>query len=677
MFSSLFEGTCAGRISATPLLLANTSQTQRCRARAAPWLALAISVLTVSAARAESCLLPPTNSRVLNLGAIGSSPASVSSMIGSAVVTANTAFLLPSAVFVGASNPATNQSGGIWALGVGGSIDTKTNTSTNAKQSFPGFSASVTCSQKVDETFAGVQIGSDIARLNLNGWNLHLGTTVGYLETNNNLVGGAFAYTDPNTLLPAGGGPFTSATQVPSAGIYVAATYGGLFVDGLLRAQYYQADLSAPGANLGGQRIGAHGYSFSGAVVYYWEVPKSNWVVEPSAGIIISSVKVDPFNSITAGTESPSFNDRLSGTLYLNDINSDIGHIGLQIGQKIQTSGVLWEPFAAISVWHEFGSNLTSRYATCPFCTATSTGPTFTTVSATSSTSTFGTYGQYSLGIFAWLNETGWLGFARIDFRDGPNLQSLSGIGGIRYQFTPEVAPKIVMPVKFDWTGLYVGGFGGATLGLADWKYPRGEANPHVNGYDLGADLGYDFQNGRWVFGVEADVEKTNTRGGLACGPLMATPTGPPPAVAGPMFQLTCNASANWMATAAARAGYTWDRALFYAKAGGAWTEEQFSTTCNSSIIGKPCTNATPAGLSFMRTNGSTASVDGVGWIIGLGAEFAFTRNWSARAEYDYISFGDKSVTTSDGTAVNVRMHAYEAKVGINYRFNAEAIGGN
>ncbi len=188
MFSSPFGGTCADRISATRVALENTSQTHRSRATAPPWLALAISVLTVSAARAENCTLPAISSSFY-LGAVASSPASVSSVIGSAVVTANTAILLPSTVFVGgSSNPATNQqSGGFWTLGLGGTIGTKTNTSTNATQSsspigsvpaLPGNCASVKCFQKVDETFAGVQIGSDIARLNLNGWNLHLGTTV-------------------------------------------------------------------------------------------------------------------------------------------------------------------------------------------------------------------------------------------------------------------------------------------------------------------------------------------------------------------------------------------------------------------------------------------------------------------------------------------------------------------
>jgi opacity protein-like surface antigen len=621
-------------------------------------------------------------------------------MIGSAVTTANTAFLLPSTVFVGgSSNPAPNQqSGGIWVLGVGGAVNTKTSGSTIVAASAnaavpPNSSGTVTCSQKVEEKFAGLQIGSDIARLNMNEWSLHLGATAGFLGSNSNLAGGAFAYTDPSTSLPAGGGPFTSVTQVPFAGLYVAATKGGLFIDGVLRSQYYQSSMSAPGANLFGQNIDAHGYSFSGGIEYYWQV-NPEWVIEPSAGIIISRVKVDPFNFISAGSAGPlntpphtPFDDRLSGTLYLNQIDSDIGHVGLQFGRTIQAGNVLWEPFAAISVWHEFGPNLTSSYTTCPLCVFDAGVP--TTISATSSTSTFGTFGQYSLGVFVSLQQTGWLGFARVDLRDGPNLQGLSGIGGVRYQFTPEAATTRVMPVKapvrealpavtVDWTGFYVGGLGGATFGTADWKYPGGEASPHIAGYDWGGDLGYNFQHGRWVFGVEADMEKTNLAGGNACGPLIKTPNGAPPPTSlhGPMFQLTCDAAASWIATAAARVGYTWDRALLYFRGGGAWTDERFAATCNSNDPAQPCTNTTPVpgGGGFTHITGLGASTNAVGWIIGIGAEFALTREWSARAEWDYVGFGDRNLAASDGTALNAGVHVSEVNIGVNYRFNPGSV---
>jgi opacity protein-like surface antigen len=130
------------------------------------------------------------------------------------------------------------------------------------------------------------------------------------------------------------------------------------------------------------------------------------------------------------------------------------------------------------------------------------------------------------------------------------------------------------------------------------------------------------------------------------------------------MFQMTCNAEADWIATATARVGYTWDRALFYVKGGGAWTDEQFSATCNTTGAGVPCTN--PAGAT---SNGLTAGTNRGGWVAGFGSEFALTRNWSAKAETDYISFGDTNVTASDGSPLRVGMHVWEEKIGVNYRF--------
>jgi hypothetical protein len=42
----------------------------------------------------------------------------------------------------------------------------------------------------------------------------------------------------------------------------------------------------------------------------------------------------------------------------------------------------------------------------------------------------------------------------------------------------------------------------------------------------------------------------------------------------------------------------------------------------------------------------------------------------TAKGEVDYIGFGRKNLTTSDGTAVNAGMHIWEAKVGVNYRLS-------
>ena len=276
-----------------------------------------------------------------------------------------------------------------------------------------------------------------------------------------------------------------------------------------------------------------------------------------------------------------------------------------------------------------------------------------------------------------------------MDYRDGPNLQGLSGTGGIRYQFTPDMAvASHAMPVKaavykapvmtaVNWTGFYIGGFGGATQGKADWGYAGGEVSPHVGSYLGGGDIGYNYQTGPYVFGIEADIAKTHTNGAIACGQISQ---GPAPGFApSPMFQMTCKAWADWVATATARVGYTWDRALFYVKGGGAWTNEQFSATCNLGPLNAvflangftTCTN--PAGAF---SNGLTASSGRGGWTVGSGTEFALTSNWSAKAEADYVSFGDSNVTATDGSVLKVGMHYWEERIGLNYRFNAGPVAG-
>jgi opacity protein-like surface antigen len=648
-------------------------------------VALAASLFAASGAQAQNC--PPATA--VNVSGIAGSISGVASMINASITATSTAFLLQSSSFIGSPpNPAPDQQGGgIWVRGVGGEVSVKSSTATTGVVTNAATGAvlfgplGISCSQKVNEDFAGVQFGADIARLNISGWNFHVGTTLGYLGSRGTLSGGAYAFTDPFSGLAAGGGSFTSTTQVPFAGVYAAATKGGFFIDGLLRAEYYQSTLTASGDNLFGQNIDAHGWSFSSSAGYNWAVPNSKWFIEPSGSIVISRTKVDPLAFTNAGTFFLGATDQIPGTLQLNDIKSDIGRLGLRVGQTIEGDKVVWQPFAAVSVWHEFGANPTANYTSAPGCCAF--GGIGANLTGVGSTTTIGTFGQYSLGVSGSVIGTGWLGFARVDYRDGPNLQGLSGTAGLRYQFMPDMAVASHMPVKapilkapvitaVSWTGFYVGGFGGAALGRADWKYTdffgiAHEVSPHVGGFEGGGDIGYKWQRDRWVLGVEASLEGLNAKGGTACNP------GAGIVAPFPMLMTTCNASASWIATATARLGYTWERALFYVKGGGAWTNERFTASCNN-VSGPnfaffPCTN--PAGAA---TTGFSANNNRGGLTVGYGTEFALTSNWSAVAETDYTSFGDRNVIATDGSAVNVGMHFWETKIGLNYRFSSGAI---
>src|SRR5262245_3289137 len=83
------------------------------------------------------------------------------------------------------------------------------------------------CNTRTPQDFAGVQIGADVARLNVNGWNLHAGSTLGYMGLNT------------KDATPAGLNPpasFRDDLQIPFVGAYVAASKGGFLVDAQVRA---------------------------------------------------------------------------------------------------------------------------------------------------------------------------------------------------------------------------------------------------------------------------------------------------------------------------------------------------------------------------------------------------------------------------------------------------------
>ena len=52
----------------------------------------------------------------------------------------------------------------------------------------------------------------------------------------------------------------------------------------------------------------------------------------------------------------------------------------------------------------------------------------------------------------------------------------------------------------------------------------------------------------------------------------------------------------------------------------------------------------------FANGAGFGTSSTRIGWTIGYGTEFDLGNNWSAKAEYDYISFGSHTALASDGT---------------------------
>ena len=625
-------------------------------------VAFAIACSAASASLAQNCTTTQTGTVIPNLGTLAVPAGAASAALSGAIGNVNTAFLTQQgSAFVSApGNPAPDQpGGGVWARGVGGQMDLKTTSASTGVTTVNGapFNNSTTqCANSQHLNFAGLQVGADIARLNWSGWNVHLGTTAGYLGAKS---------TDNNG--------FSNTFEVPFFGAYLVATRGRFFADLMVRQEYYNISLSNLGLNYFNQPVGARGYSISASTGYNFDLG-NGWFLEPSAGFIYSNTSVDSF--VNPGTVALP----IPGTISTNNVISEIGRASLRVGKTIETPNVIWQPFASASVFHEFAGSVVSNYVNA--ANGAFVGPNPASFTQQTITSRVGTYGQYSVGVAGQLVGTGWLGFARVDYRHGDNIDGWTGNAGIRYQFTPEMIASrmptkaVKAPTAFiaptSWTGFYVGGFAGIAAGRTDIGFvgdPASGNRPWVHGGLGGFELGYNHQINNWVFGVEGDIGAANVHGGRPGGTnnglnALGASVGFSPAF------FTVQDKTNWMATATARVGYAYGRTLFYVKGGAAFEDSSVSANCifgpTGAIGTRTCLNQ-----ALAVTPGFGTSSTRVGWTLGYGTEFDLGKNWSAKAEYDYLSFGRHTALATDGTTfLTDRSDISQVKVGVNYRFS-------
>jgi outer membrane immunogenic protein len=216
----------------------------------------------------------------------------------------------------------------------------------------------------------------------------------------------------------------------------------------------------------------------------------------------------------------------------------------------------------------------------------------------------------------------------------------------------PLKAPPPPAPV-YSWSGCYVGahwgwGWGKSTgQGISSAGTPTsfGSFDTKVSGPIFGGQLGCNYQwpTTNFVVGIEGMIAGADINGN------------------GVSFK----SSSGWMhnkidslASITGRIGWNgWDpMVLFYVKGGWAWAHQK---------------NLFQPGESSAYLSSHSFS----GWTVGGGVEWAFTfaPRWSAFVEYDYYSFGHKtvcvtSITTCTDVLTSVKTNVSTVKVGINYK---------
>jgi len=218
----------------------------------------------------------------------------------------------------------------------------------------------------------------------------------------------------------------------------------------------------------------------------------------------------------------------------------------------------------------------------------------------------------------------------------GAVVAAAIGFAGFAYAadvyVPPPEAPAYVAPEAFNWTGLYLGGvigYGWGTKDVFDPAEPEDTGFYPVSGLLGGVEAGFNWQASHLVLGIEGDL----TWAGISGNGLIDNDD-------------PIATRINFLATLTGRLGLAWDQALLYLEGGAAWAHEVH--TFDTESVNQSAT----------------------GWLLGIGAEYALDRHWSAKLEYNYINFGRFNVNfpvEDEDVTFDQKLHTI--KLGVNYRF--------
>jgi outer membrane immunogenic protein len=188
-------------------------------------------------------------------------------------------------------------------------------------------------------------------------------------------------------------------------------------------------------------------------------------------------------------------------------------------------------------------------------------------------------------------------------------------------------APYVKAPPPvaiYNWTGFYIGGFGGYAS--------EDSGTPKMEGGFAGGTVGYNWQAGNIVYGLEAD-------GGWADVDASVT-----------AFGVTAKSKTDALGTVRGRIGFAVDQVLFYGTGGYAWIDNKISLSA--------------LGVTVSQSNFHS------GWTVGAGIEAFIAPQWSIKGEYLYRDLG--SETYFGIPSGDLKLHSVQ--VGVNYHFGGPIV---
>jgi outer membrane immunogenic protein len=216
--------------------------------------------------------------------------------------------------------------------------------------------------------------------------------------------------------------------------------------------------------------------------------------------------------------------------------------------------------------------------------------------------------------------------------------------------------PPYVAPI-YHWTGLYIGANGGWGSSHKCWDLTNDGFGPipafaegchNATGGVAGGQIGYRWQTGTWVWGLEGQGNWADLRGSNV-------------SLFAPAFENRSRIDAFGLLTG--QVGWAWNNVLLYVKGGGAVTGDRFDVR-------------TSLGNVLVATGEDQTRWGGT---VGAGMEFGFAPGWSAGVEYNHLFMQDKDVRFVDTSGVffatdRVRQDVDLLTVRVNYRFGGPVV---
>jgi len=215
----------------------------------------------------------------------------------------------------------------------------------------------------------------------------------------------------------------------------------------------------------------------------------------------------------------------------------------------------------------------------------------------------------------------------------------------------PIKAPRYYEPAA-SWEGWYIGAHAGAAWQKADVNsnasffdgysfIPFNSAAISKTGFIGGGQIGYNWQHGNFVFGIEADGSGLSGRASANVG---YDGIGPDARYASRI---------SWMSTVRGRFGLAVGDTMAYATAGVA-----FGGVRNS-------VNIFPAEDNFSHSISKTQT----GWAIGGGVEHMLSRNWTIGLEGLFVDLGRSTLVDGRSEIFQFNNQAIIGRLKVNYKF--------